>query len=147
MTFGTEVENGIYAGGQPSEAEFKDLRPTGFRRVIDLRPPSEDRGFDEAKAAALHKLEYVCFSIAGEAELTLTHVKQLDALLSDPAKPMTLVHCGSSNRVGALLALRAAWLKDATSEEALAVGRSAGLTGLEPAVRAAIAKQRPSPRT
>jgi hypothetical protein len=57
---------------------------------------------------------------------------------------MTLVHCGSSNRVGALLALRAAWLKGATLEAALAAGRSAGLTGLESAVRSAIANRETS---
>lgn len=141
MTFGTKVANGIYAGGQPRQEEFKDLRSAGFRRVIDLRPPSEDRGFNEAQAAALQGLEYVCLPIAGEADLTPAHVQQLDALLSDPAKPMTLVHCGSSNRVGALFALRSAWLGNATPEEALAVGKSAGLTSLEAAVRTAILKK------
>lgn len=141
MIFGTKVENSVYTGGQPSETEFKGLGRTGFQRVIDLRPPSEDRGFDEARAAALQKLEYVCLPIESEADLTLSKVKQLDALLADPAAPMTLVHCGSSNRVGALFALRAAWIKGATLEIALSDGRSAGLTGLEPAVRKAIVKR------
>ncbi|GAC1505753.1 MAG: sulfur transferase domain-containing protein [Steroidobacteraceae bacterium] len=145
MTFGVRVEPSIYTGGQPSESEFKDLAAAGFRRVIDLRPSTEERGFDEASEAARQKLDYVRLPIAGEADLTLAHVKQLDSLLAEPGNRMTLVHCGSSNRVGALLALRAAWLKGATLENALTAGRCAGLTGLESAVRRAISNPEPPP--
>ena len=144
MTFGNKVEQSVYTGGQPSESEFKGLAAAGFQRVIDLRPATEERGFDEAAEAARQKLDYVRLPIAGEADLTLAHVKQLDSLLAEPADRMTLVHCGSSNRVGALLALRAAWLKGATLDTALAAGRSAGLTGLESAVRRAIANRETS---
>jgi protein tyrosine phosphatase (PTP) superfamily phosphohydrolase (DUF442 family) len=141
MSYGFQAEKLLYTSGQPSQAEFEALAAAGFRRVIDLRPPSEDRGFDEAAEAGGQQLEYVCLPIAGEADLTLARVKQLDALLTEPAAPMTLLHCGSSNRVGALLALRAAWLNGATPDAALAIGRSAGLTGLETAVRRAIANR------
>jgi uncharacterized protein (TIGR01244 family) len=145
MSYGFKAEKSLYTSGQPSLAEFKGLAAAGFRRVIDLRPSTEDRGFDEAAEAARQKLDYVCLPVAGEADFTLARVKQLDALLAEPSAPMTLLHCGSSNRVGALLALRAAWLKGATSDAALAIGRSAGLTGLESAVRKAIANRPASP--
>lgn len=144
MSYGTHAEHSIYASAQPSLAEFKELTRDGFRRIVDLRPPGEERGFDEAREANLQQLEYFCLPIAGAADFTLANVKRFDELLADPAEPKTLVHCGSSNRVGALFALRAAWLKGATAETALALGRSTGLTGLEDAVRTSIA-ERPSP--
>jgi uncharacterized protein (TIGR01244 family) len=145
MSFGIKVEPSIYTGAQPSESAFKELASAGFRRVIDLRPSSEERGFDEAAEAARQNLDYVRLPIAGEADLTLAQVQQLDSLLAESGNRMTLVHCGSSNRVGALLALRAAWLKGATLDAALAAGRAAGLTGLEPAVRRVIANRPPLP--
>ncbi len=47
-----------------------------------------------------------------------------------------LVHCGSSNRVGALLALRAFYHEGATVEEAMDIGAVAGMTRMTDAVRA-----------
>jgi hypothetical protein len=46
------------------------------------------------------------------------------------------VHCASSNRVGAMAALRAAWIDGRPTEEALQIGRAWGLKSLEPTVRA-----------
>jgi hypothetical protein len=46
-----------------------------------------------------------------------------------------VIACASGNRVGALLALREFWLEDAEPEAALALGKAAGLTRLEPSVR------------
>jgi protein tyrosine phosphatase (PTP) superfamily phosphohydrolase (DUF442 family) len=45
-----------------------------------------------------------------------------------------LVHCGSSNRVGAVFALRAK-MNGANDEDALAFGKSAGMTSLESTVK------------
>ena len=54
--------------------------------------------------------------------------------LSTAGTPV-LVHCGSGNRVGALFALRAAWLQGVAPAQAVALGRAAGMTALEPAIR------------
>ena len=43
------------------------------------------------------------------------------------------MHCASGNRVGALMALRASQ-NGASAEEAMAAGKAAGLTRLEPVV-------------
>ena len=51
------------------------------------------------------------------------------------ARGNVLIHCASGNRVGALVALHARGT-GATPDEALALGKAAGLAGLEPAVRA-----------
>ena len=54
------------------------------------------------------------------------------ALQGAPGK--VLVHCSTGNRAGALMAL-AAHAQGLPAADALALGKAAGLTGLEPAVR------------
>ena len=53
----------------------------------------------------------------------------------------SVVYCKSGNRVGALLALKAHWIDEDGAEEALAFGRAAGLTRMEPVVQKILAEQ------
>ncbi|MCB1596489.1 MAG: hypothetical protein KDI87_02140 [Gammaproteobacteria bacterium] len=46
-----------------------------------------------------------------------------------------MIHCTSSNRVGALIALRAATLQGMSGDAAVELGKTWGLGSLEPAVR------------
>ena len=62
------------------------------------------------------------------------NAKKLHDLLGDNAED-TFVHCGSGNRVGALMALRAYEYEGASLEEAIEIGKSAGMTRLEGEVR------------
>ena len=140
MAFGTRLSEALYTAGQPSKEQLVKLPEEGFKRIIDLRPATEDRGFDEPSITAAIGLEYLSLPIAKEADLTLANVRAFDQWLADPAQAMTLIHCGSSNRVGALLALRAGWLQGASAQAALDTGRAAGLTSLEPAVRSSLAR-------
>ena len=140
MTFGTRISDALYAAGQPSKEQLLKLPGEGFRRIIDLRPATEDHGFDEPATTTAAGLEYLSLPVASEADLTLANVRTLDQWLADPAQPMTLLHCGSSNRVGALLALRAGWLQGARAPSAMEIGRAAGLTSLEAAVSSALAR-------
>ena len=140
MAFGTRIIDILYTGGQPSQQQVSQLPAEGFRRIFDLRPPTEDHGFDEPLVAARANLTYLSLPIASETDLTTANVRTLDQWLGDPAQPKVLVHCASSNRVGALLALRAHWLHGSGEEAALAIGRAAGLKGLEPAVRGLLAR-------
>ena len=135
MAFGTRINDTLYAGGQPSKEQLLHLSKDGIARIIDLRPADEDRGFDEPATATSAGLEYHTLPIATEADLTPANVRLLDRWLSNSAQTKTLIHCASSNRVGALLALRAGWLQGATPAAALDAGRAAGLKSLEPAVR------------
>lgn len=123
------------SGGQPDAEQLKAAAAAGIRRVINLRPASEDAGYDEAAAAAALKLDYQLLPIAGPQDLTADNVRKLDALLAAGAGAPTLIHCASGNRVGALMALRAAWLQQQPTEAALDIGRRWGLTKMEPAVR------------
>lgn len=117
---------GDIAGGQPSEEDLAALAGKGFVAVIDLRGEDEDRGFDEAAAAAANGLEYSPLPISGAEAINTENALKLGELLDAYDGPV-LVHCGSSNRVGALVALLEAE-RGATSDAALEAGRAAGLT-------------------
>jgi uncharacterized protein (TIGR01244 family) len=124
----------VATAGAVAPGDAEALARSGVRHVIDLRVDAETPGFDEAAEVRAAGLRYDNLPIRGPQDLTRANVDAFDALLRGADRPV-LVHCGSSNRVGALAALRAAWIEGRTPEEALAEGRRWGLKGLEPAVR------------
>lgn len=125
---------GLFTGGQPDPAAWPALAARGVRTVINLRPPSELDGRDEAAEVAAAGLRYVELPVAGAADLTPAHADALWAALQQ-AEGAVLVHCASGNRAGALLALAMHRQGGMTPEQALAFGREAGLTSLEAPVR------------
>jgi len=125
--------DGITAAGQPDEAALEVFADAGYATVIDLRGSAEDRGFDEASVVEDLGMHYVTLPIAGKSAISFDSASKLDSLLEEYPGPV-LVHCASSNRVGALLALRAS-LDGADDEAALALGREGGLKSLEGVVR------------
>ena len=74
-----------------------------------------------------------------EKEMRPEHLEKLAELLAS-AKGPVLLSCGSSNRCGALLALKAYFVDGKSKDQALAFGRSGGLKALEPTVTARLAK-------
>ncbi|MDH4124277.1 MAG: sulfur transferase domain-containing protein [Gammaproteobacteria bacterium] len=125
--------DGLIAAGQPNQRQLELVAQAGFQAVIDLRGENEDRGLDEAAILEELGLDYVVLPLSSPDAINMDNARLLDDILSDYNGPV-LVHCGSGNRVGALLALRAS-LRGADDAAALAFGKSAGLTGLEPVVR------------
>jgi uncharacterized protein (TIGR01244 family) len=135
---------GLYTGGQPDARDLAQLHSDGVRTVIDLRATGEERGFDEAAEVARLGMTYVPLPIAGKDDITPENADALQALLREYGDG-TLLHCASGNRVGALLALGAA-RSGASREDAMALGRRAGLKSLEPVVAAHLdAGSAPSP--
>lgn len=128
---------GLFTGGQPSAQQLRDAAQSGVTTVIDLRMPQEDRGYDEAAAAEKLGLRYVRLPIDGAGGISEANARALDHLLRQDTGT-TLLHCASGNRAGALLALAQARVHGAPVDAALQFGRDAGLTSLEPAVRAAL---------
>jgi uncharacterized protein (TIGR01244 family) len=128
-TFGipnaTFPEAGLMAAGQPTGEQLQILAEEGYRTVLDLRPPEEPRDFDEPKAAHENGLAYVNVpvTLAGLDQATIDRF--LEAMRK-AERPMIL-HCGSSQRSGALYY---AWLvleKGVPAKEALAKSKAAGL--------------------
>lgn len=125
--------DGLTSAGQPNEEALKVFSDSGYVAVIDLRGESEDRGMDEKSVVEGLGMDYVAMPIAGGDGISFENANLLDSLIKQQDGPV-LVHCGSGNRVGALLALRES-LNGASDEEALAYGRESGLTRLEGVVQ------------
>ncbi len=121
--------DGISAAGQPDEAALRVFADRGYAAVIDLRAEHEPRGLDEQAVVERLGMDYVLMPITDTAAINFENARRLDELLKQYDEPV-LIHCGSSNRVGALLALRES-LNGADDASALQAGKDGGLTGLE----------------
>jgi len=130
--------DGMTSAGQPDEAAFGVFAKQGYTTVIDLRTEGEDRGIDEPEVVEGLGMEYISLPI-GRDDINLENAQFLDRLLESADGPV-LVHCGSGNRVGALLALRES-LNGADDEAAHEYGRQGGMTGLEGTVKEALTEQ------
>ena len=122
------------SSGQPDAAVLDAIKAAGFKTVIDLRGENEDRGMDEAGEVEKRGMRYFSLPIESgvAADVSYDNARQLDRLLAG-ARGRCLLHCASGNRVGAIFALRAK-LAGASADEAMALGKAAGLTRLEPVV-------------
>ena len=127
-------EADIVSAGRVAPDDIARVREAGIQHVVDLTPDAETPDFDEAAAVHAAGLGYDNLPLAGARDLTHENVQAFDALLRHADRPV-LVHCASGNRVGAMAALRAAWVDGVPAEEAIAIGKAWGLTGLEATVR------------
>lgn len=129
--------DGVTSAGQPDEAALEVFADAGYAAVIDLRGPEEDRGFDQKAVVEDLGMHYVLLPIVGPDAVNFENAGKLDELLGQFDAPV-LVHCKSANRVGGLLALRAS-LNGVDDAAAMAHGKEAGMTRLEPVVRERLA--------
>lgn len=134
-------ESDRVASGRLKPDDIAVLARAGIRNVIDLSDDSETPDFDEASAVRAAGMDYDNLPIHGADDLSEDNVRRFDALVAAAGNRPTLIHCASSNRVGALMALRAANLQGASAEIALETGKAWGLTKLEPAVRERLASR------
>ena len=130
--------DGVTASGQPDEAALEVFADVGYVAVIDLRGADESRGIDEAALVEETGMYYVSLPIEGREAISFENARKLDALIGEHNGPV-LVHCGSGNRVGALLALRAS-ANGADDEAAIEKGKAGGMTRLEGLVRERLAE-------
>lgn len=130
------MTNRILSAGQPSPDDLQRAAEQGIKTVINLRHPTEDMGFDEPNVCAGLNMQYINIPIAGPDDLNRETVTEFGKQLEAAAQQGdVLVHCGSANRVGAMLALDEAWNNGADAATALHTGREMGMQeSLEPAV-------------
>ncbi len=131
--------DGITSAGQPDQAALAVFSDNGYVAIIDMRGEREDRGMDEKAVVESLGMDYVLLPIVSEDDISFENAKKLDDLLATYDGPV-LIHCGSGNRVGALLALRQS-MNGADDAAAMAYGKQGGLTGLEPVVRARLVEK------
>lgn len=128
------ADEGVISAGRLTSKDLPRLKQAGIEHVIDLTPDAETPEFDEASEVRAAGMEYSNLPLRSPADLTPQNVAAFDQLLREAKRPV-VVHCASGNRVGAIAALRAAWIEGKSVEEAIAIGKQWGLKGLEPEVR------------
>lgn len=128
-------ENRVVSGAIERE-DVRRLREAGIRHVVNLRPTQENAQFDEAREVREQGLRYHYIPIRGGESLTRENAEELDRVLEQIGEEPALIHCSSGNRVGALIAVREAWIKGRSADAAIAKGTRWGLTKLEDTVRA-----------
>ena len=129
---------GLYTAGQPAASDWAAIRARGVRTVVDLRAPDELQGRDEAAEVHAAGMAYVSIPIAGAADINRANAQRLHDMLAPDHGAGVLVHCASGNRAGALLGLEQADFDGVSPQAALELGREAGVTKLEPVLKAAL---------
>lgn len=116
--------------GALDEEKVAALAKAGVELVVNLQPDDE-LSFDESAAVERAGMHYEHLPISGAADLKQLKILAFDNILRQHHGKKIVVHCGSGNRVGAAIALRAGWLRGRKMDTAMERGRSHGLTKLE----------------
>lgn len=118
----------VYFAGQPTVEALREAPERGIKQVVNLRTAPEMTGvsgFDEAAVVADLGMAYTTIPIT-PASLSYTDADRLKEILDKTSDPVML-HCGSSNRVGALWALYLHRYRGFDLDEAIRRGQDAGL--------------------
>lgn len=126
-------ENTIVCGALDEE-KVAALAAAGVEVVINLQLDDE-LSFDEQAAVERAGMHYEQLPISGADDLKQLKILAFDNILRQYHGKKTALHCGSGNRAGAAMALRAGWLRGRKMDTAMERGRSHGLTKLEEEVR------------
>lgn len=118
------IRSDLAFGGQPSPKTLQRLAELGFRTVVNLRTKAEGAQ-EEGEVVRAQGLEYVWVPVTA-GTFSVEDVEAVERVLDDPAAGPVLLHCASSNRVGAVWA--AIQARDGRSvQEAEAEGVATGL--------------------
>jgi uncharacterized protein (TIGR01244 family) len=130
-----EPRPGLYTAGQPTAGDWSAIAARGVATVVNLRTAAEMQGRDEAAEVRAAGMHYIAIPVAGTDGITDANARLLRDALAAADGPV-LVHCASGNRAGGLLALTEARYRGAAPEQAIALGRKAGMASTEARVRA-----------
>ncbi|KFE36368.1 fused DSP-PTPase phosphatase/NAD kinase-like protein [Thioclava atlantica] len=123
----------VGTGGFIDPTGIPMLKQLGFKTVVSLLKPDEGAP-NEGDLVKKSGMNYIQISVPTKAP-TAEQVAEFAKIVEDPANYPILLHCESSNRVGAMWALYRA-SKGVPPEIAVEEGRQIGLkTSREPAVR------------
>jgi uncharacterized protein (TIGR01244 family) len=127
-------ESKVMTGGQPTTEDLELLRARGVTTVVSLRSEAEEVDFDEAAKAEELGMSFIRIPVSTSQGLDPATAQYLRQRLDAASGPVFL-HCGSGNRVGGMYAINAYANEGKALEEALAIGRAAGMTRFEPTIR------------
>ena len=129
----------LCTGGRPRPQHLSQAQRGGVHMVIDLCSPGEHCDYDERQLVESLGMNYLNIPIGGPTDLNRANARKLAEALRNTHGAPTLLHCSNGNRAGALLALKAHFVDQCSTESALTIGRSAGLQILELEVRCILA--------
>jgi uncharacterized protein (TIGR01244 family) len=130
-----QPEAGRMIAGQPTPAELVAAERAGVRHVVNARDIGEFDAWNQTALVDSLEMTYHRVPIGSTDDLDREAVAKFDRILADIGDEAALLHCASGNRIGALYALRAAWIRGQDTETAIEIGRAHGLTSLEAHVR------------
>ena len=125
----------VLTSGQPSQTDFAKLKQLGVQNIINLRGDNETNWSEQELVTELG-MNYYHIPVQSKADITIENATKLQALLNK--QQTTLLHCASSNRVGALVALYNAVTLKKPIDEAVEIGKQWGLQSLEGVVRSKV---------
>ncbi|NWL15528.1 hypothetical protein FHG08_07315 [Pseudoalteromonas sp. Scap03] len=125
--------NLIFSAAQPTKEQFKQLSQAKVKHVINLRA-ADEQDWDEGALVNSLGMSYHLIEIAGAKDVNTDNAKQLANLLEQLKGESVVVHCASSNRVGALMAI-SAHQQGTDIKYAIEIGKQWGMASLEPVVR------------
>lgn len=128
------VRPDIATAGQPSDEALADIQKAGFKAVLNLRTAEEGSLEEKPKVEALG-LEYYNIQVDREG-MTPENVALFSEIIGDSANRPILIHCASSNRVGAFWYLHQVLNEGKDEATALEEAQKAGLSSQGLAERA-----------
>jgi len=133
----------VYFAGLPTKQGIRELAGDGVKLVVNLLTDAEQSkrvSFDEPAFLESLNIDYLQLPVKPKT-LSKQDVDRLAEKMAE-TKGKVLIHCASSNRVGALWASYLALHEGMPVEQALAHGKAAGLraSSLEEAVKRIAAK-------
>ena len=122
---------GLVTGGQPTADQLAALQAAGCEAVVDLRDAMEPRPVNEPAAVQSVGMAYVNIPVSGATmtDATLTRVR--DAVSNLVGDRNVFMHCGSGNRVGAVLIPYLILDKGMGEEAAIEVAMKVGIRSAE----------------
>jgi protein tyrosine phosphatase (PTP) superfamily phosphohydrolase (DUF442 family) len=116
----------LWFAGQPDAAGLEAAKRSGVDVVVNLREPGE-MGWDEASAVERLGMSYFSVPVSLWRPYSAQAFNRIAEIVEGNSEKQILIHCGNSNRAGAWLATRLVQREAMSVDEALAVGKRAGL--------------------
>lgn len=116
----------IATAGQPSDEALEAVQKAGFKAVLNLRTEQEGSLDEKPKVEALG-MEYFNIPIGSDG-FSPEVVSKFNDILAETANRPILIHCASSNRVGAMWYIHQVLENGASEASALDDAKKAGLT-------------------
>lgn len=131
--------DGYVLGGLPSKEQFDDAYAAGFESAMSLMDNAEDGIRDIAPYASSLGVRYIRFTVRDKDDLNESMAWQFASTLSMLGQP-SIIHSAGGERAGAMFALMAFFVDEVSAENALAIGKRAGMGSLEAHLRTVLVR-------